>query len=156
LQTRYFLFICPQCVISTFRPGNTDSRFQHPTQSTLICSLSSRFVSFHGSHSYRCSGVSGAIAGTPQGMATLRPCPQDNGWMDIAHRDAFSLRILDLSYLAMATRQGICRYMEALGLSRVQSSVRPACLCGNTRLMLAFNGLLKGEDRQFCATGRWT
>lgn len=23
LQTRYFLFICPQCVISTFRPGDT-------------------------------------------------------------------------------------------------------------------------------------
>lgn len=24
LQTRYFLFICPQCVISTFRPGDTE------------------------------------------------------------------------------------------------------------------------------------
>lgn len=24
LQTRYFLFICPQCVISTFRPGGTE------------------------------------------------------------------------------------------------------------------------------------
>lgn len=33
LQTRYFLFICPQCVISTFRPGDTgqqDSALQRP------------------------------------------------------------------------------------------------------------------------------
>lgn len=48
LQTRYFLFICPQCVISTFRPGDTEHRHQRLGCPDLSASTASRESVFIG------------------------------------------------------------------------------------------------------------
>lgn len=129
LQTRYFLFICPQCVISTFRPGDTgqqDSALQRPTRLAWgPCHLLTVPTSMS-----RTSGRSGAAAGGTLGLAPCHPqgCKATVGTLFLKRRG----------------RRGLS--LEAGGCHHVGLSVPPSGLFLAGALPMAFT-TPSGRDR---------